>query len=152
MKERLEKELKQAMKNQDAFKLSLLRMLVASLRNREIEKRGKTQSSALTEEEVMAVLRTEAKKRRDSIEAFTKGKRDDLALQEERELEIITTYLPPELSDEEVVGVVRMVCARMGPVNEKDFGRVMGAVMKELGGRAAGERVSVCVKDALSSL
>lgn len=151
VRERISADRTAALKAQDALRLSVLRMLEASLHNREIEKRSQGKDPILTPEEVGAVLRAEAKKRRDAIHEFQKGGRTDLVEKEAAELSILEGYLPPELPEEELEPLVRSVAARLGVSSPKDFGRLMGGVMKELNGRAAGERVSAVVSKVLSA-
>lgn len=146
LKEKIEGDLKEALRAKDELRLSTLRMISAAIHNREIEKRTKTGESELTEEEIALVLRTEIKKRKDAAEGFEKGSRADRAEKERQEGEIIQKYLPAELSDEEIEKIVREVVSGLGEVTQKDFGRVMGEVMKKTRGQASGERVSGAVK------
>lgn len=147
--ETLKKDLEDAMRAQDTLRLSVLRMVRASLHNKEIEKRARGGEPGLSEEETIAILRSEVKKRRDAIIEFKKGKREDLAEKESAELRILETYLPQELSDEEVLNTVRKVVNELGSVTIKDFGRVMASVMKKLGVQASGDRVSQIVRNTL---
>ncbi|MFY9461609.1 MAG: GatB/YqeY domain-containing protein [Candidatus Sungiibacteriota bacterium] len=149
LKEKIEHDLKEAMKNREELRLSVLRMLSAALHNKEIEKRGRGVSPELTEEETVAVLRTEVKKRKDSVEGFEKGARLELAEKERNEIKIIEPYLPRELSDADLEKIVSEVIAAAGEVAEKDFGRVMGEAMKRAKGHASGERVSAILKKFL---
>lgn len=137
------------MRAHDTLRLSVLRMVRSSMHNKEIEKRVKGGELGLSEEEVIAALRSEVKKRRDAIAEFRKGKREDLAEKESAELQILEMYLPQELSDEEILGVVRETVHELGSVTIKDFGRVMASVMKKLMGRASGDRVSQIVRTIL---
>src|SRR3989344_4222976 len=99
-------DLKESMKSGNAEKVAVLRMISAALKNREIEKRGRGQTVGLTDEEALAVLQKEAKKRKESIEAFSGGGRPELADKEKAELEIISFYLPRQMSEEEVRAAV----------------------------------------------
>jgi len=126
-----------------------LRMVLSSLHNKEIEKKGKGQEPKLTEEETIEVLMSEAKKRKESIEAYLKGNRSDLADKEKKELEIITIYLPKQLSEEEIKKIVQETIQKIGAQSEKDFGKVMGLLMKELKGKADTKLVSQIVKKSL---
>ena len=148
MQERIQQDTKEAMKAKDGLRLSVLRMLSAAVHNKEIEKRVKSDEEELTEDEFMAVIRSEAKKRRDAMAEFEKGGRKDLAEKEALELKILETYLPEEISDSEIEKIVREIIAAetFGP---NDFGRVMGEVLKKIKGQASGERVSVIVRKAL---
>lgn len=152
--------MRRALKNHEGDLLSTLRMLVAAVRNREIEKRTKLskkggaenleKESILTDEETVEVIRAEAKKRRDAIEGFEKGGRHESAEKERRESEILQSYLPQEISDEELEKIVGEVVSGMGDVAMKDFGKVMGKIMQKVGGKAGGDRVSGVVKKILS--
>ena len=147
--QRIKEDLKEALKAGDGFRVGTLRMVLSSLHNKEIEKKGKGQEPKLTEEETIEDLMSEAKKRKESIGAYLKGNRNDLADKEKKELEIITVYLPKQLNEEEIKKIVQETIQKIGAQNEKDFGKVMGEVMKELKGRADAGLVSQIVKDNL---
>ena len=149
LKEKIKHDLTEAMKAKEELRLSVLRMLSAALHNIEIEKRGKTGGAELTEEEMVAVLRTEVKKRKDAVEGFEKGSRMELAEKERKEIKILEPYLPWELSDADLEKIVSEVVAAVGEVTEKDFGRVMSEAMKLVKGQAAGDRVSAIVRKFL---
>jgi len=149
--------LKTAMKAGQEFEISVLRMLLSALHNKEIEKKGKGQEPILTDEEVIEVLTREAKKRREAAELYAKGNRNDLAEKETKELEIIKKYLPEELSEEEIEKIVKLAIERVvvkdpeGPRRDvgaygASFGKVMAEAMKELKGRADASAVSEIVK------
>lgn len=138
-----------AMRGKDERRLVTLRMLSSAIHNREIEKRGKGEAGEITEEDALGVLRSEAKKRRDAIAEFEKGRRPDLVEKEKQELSILEAYLPAELDDAAIGTVVKSVVAEFGSVGAKDFGRVMGEVMKRLKGTASGDRVSRAVREVL---
>lgn len=145
----------QAMKSGDALRLSVFRMLSAALHNREIENRtkaGKTTDTPLTEEEVMQVVRTELKKRKDASEAYEKGDRAEAAAKERAEANILAGLLPQELSDEEIGAIVAESKASLGASTPQGFGALMGLVMKRIGGRASGDRVSAIIKREFVSL
>lgn len=150
LKTTLEDAAKHALKNHEPFLLSVFRMALAAIQNQEIEKRGKTGSADLTDEEVAAVLRSEVKKRHDAAAEFEKGKRPDLAEKELKEAAMLGKYLPAELSDDEIEKIVREVIGQLGPMAEKDFGRVMGEVMKRIKGQASGEKVNGVVRRCLA--
>ena len=129
-------DLKSAMKSGDADKLGVLRLLNAAIKNRAIEK-GK--DAVLTEDEVLQVLTREAKKRKESVEAFTKGGRPELAEKEKIELALVESYLPKQMAREEVVVAVEKVLARLA--DKSNAGLVMKAVMQELKGKADGKMI-----------
>ena len=141
----IEEDLKSSMKNADTERVGILRLLMSAIHNEEIAKRGRGGSGPLDPDEEIAVLKREAKKRKESIELYRKGGRNDLAEKEERELKVINQYLPPEMSREAVEEKVKKVIA----AGTKDFGLVMKEVMKELKGQVAGEVVAEVIKSLL---
>ncbi|MBI3420848.1 MAG: GatB/YqeY domain-containing protein [Candidatus Sungbacteria bacterium] len=149
LKTTIEDAARHALKNQEPELLGTLRMLLAAFKNREIEKRAKTGELALTEEEAVILLRSEAKKRKDAMAEFQKGGRSDLAEHEGRELITIEQYLPPELSDADIEKIVRDVAGTPSTATKKDFGKVMGMVMQRVKGQASGERVSAVLNKFL---
>ena len=141
--EELKKDLVGALKSKDAEKKLTLRMILAAIHNEQIAK-GK--ANELKEADIVGVLRREAKKRREAAEIYTKAGRGELAEKENRELDIIKSYLPAELSDVDVEVFIKEVLAG----GETNFGKVMGQVMSRVAGRAEPGRVSEMVKGALS--
>lgn len=137
-------QLSAAMKAQDAERLGVLRLIKAALLN-VLKETGVTE---LDDAAVIAVLQKEAKKRRESIEAFTQAQRPELAEQEQKELAIIEAYLPAQLSDDEIKVMVEEVITEMGKEN---FGAVMGAVMKRVAGQADGGRVKAITQSCIGS-
>lgn len=137
-------DLTEAMRNKDAEKLSALRMVKAALLN--VMKEGKGKDN-LTDEQVIAVLNKEAKKRKESAQAYRDARRVELAEKEEKELVMIKTYLPEQLSDDGIRSVVKQVIEELGTDN---FGAVMGATMKKLQGQADGKIVKQIVQESLT--
>ena len=145
--EKVEKDLVAALKAQEALKLSVLRMMKAALMNKKVEL-GK----AVDDPEALAVLRTLAKQRRESVEAFRKGGRDDLADKEEAEIKIVEAYLPAAASEEEIDAAVAAAIAETGASTAKDMGKAMKAAMAKLAGKNAdGKRVSEKVRAKLGA-
>ena len=142
-------DLKQAMKEKKVLELSVLRLLVAALKNKKIEIIG-SEDKELTDEQAQAVVASEIKKRKDSILAYEQGGRSDLAEQEKNESEVLARYLPAQLSSDEIEEVVRKIVSGMGEARPNDFGRVMGLAMKELKGKADGQVAGEMVKKILS--
>lgn len=142
-------DMREAMRSASELRLSVLRMLASAIHNREIEKRAAAGSDRLSDEEAILVLRSEAKKRRDSIAQFEAGGRPDLAQKESDELAILEAYLPQELSDDQISRVIEEAVAGMPGAAENDFGRVMAVVMARVKGQASGERVGALVKKRL---
>ena len=148
LKSAIEDAVKSAMRAQQPEMLTTLRMFLAAVKNREIEKRAKGGEPELSEDEVLAVLRSEVKKRRDAISEFQKGGRQELADKEAREMAILEKYLPAEISDEEIEKILQPLVAG---ASASDFGRVMGAAMRAVAGRASGDRVNAVVKRLLQN-
>ncbi|MFZ0960761.1 MAG: GatB/YqeY domain-containing protein [Terriglobia bacterium] len=145
--DKVEKDLVAALKAQEALKLSVLRMMKAALMNKKVEL-GK----AVDDAEALAVLRTLAKQRRESVDAFRKGGRDDLADKEEAEIKIVEAYLPAAASDEDIDAAVAAAIAETGASTAKDFGKAMKAAVAKLAGKNAdGKRVSEKVRAKLGS-
>ncbi len=142
--ERLLDDLKKALKAGDKDTLSAIRMIKAAIKNKEIEKR-----SPLTNEEICKVLLSQVRQRKDSIEQFSKGGRQDLVEKEERELSIVQSYLPPQLSEEEVRELIHEAVKETDARSLKDMGKVMKCVMKKAEGQIDGKLVSALVKEAL---
>ena len=147
--ERIEQDFSNALRGGDKKIVEILRLLKASLKNKEIELRSKKKK--IEEDDIIEVLQKEAKKRKESIDAFKKGNRDDLLLKEQEELDIISKYLPAQLSEDDIRKAVQEIVKPLGELSEKDFGRVMGLAMKELKGKADGNIVSKLVKKFLTN-
>ena len=145
LKDRLQADMVAAMKARDAERRDALRYLLAGVKNQEIDKRA-----PLTEAEEIAWLRTAAKQRRDSIEMFQQGGRDDLAQRELSQLAVLEEYLPQQMSDEELQGFVQAGIAEIGATSPKDMGKVMGALSAKSAGRVDGKRLSTAVREALA--
>lgn len=126
--------------------VSTLRLVLASMKNYQIEQKGRE----LTDDEAVTILKREAKKRTEAMEAYAKGSREDLRSKEEGELAIIKEYLPPEMSAEAVSQVIQTVMTELDAHDPSQFGRVMGEAMKRLGNQASGQTVSALVKKALT--
>lgn len=150
LSERLLQDLKQAMRNKDAVRLRTIRSLRAAIQSKEIELRG-SESPTLDEEQIVAVLQKQAKQRRDAIEQFEKAGRDDLVATENEELTIIQEYLPKQLEDSEIRRVVEEIVEATGATEMRDMGKVMGAAMKKLKGKADGKRINAMVREALGA-
>lgn len=151
MQEKIQQDMKDAMRVKDELTLSVLRLLLSTIHNREIDKKAQSGDGKLTDEEVIAAIRSEAKKRKDAIAEFEKGGRKDLSDKEAAELRILEKYLPQEISDDEIAKIIREVIAGMGAVDLKDFGRVMAEAMKRVRGQASGGRVSAAVRKILGA-
>jgi len=146
LKEKISNDLKDFLKKKDELGLSVLRMMISAIRNKEIAMRH-GDSIELSDEQVQEVLRSEIKKRKDSIVSYQDAKREDLVKKEEDEMKIIEKYLPEQMSDEELEKIIKEVVASS---NEKNFGKIMGQVMSRVKGQADGNRVGEMVKKLLA--
>ncbi|HZU30776.1 MAG TPA: GatB/YqeY domain-containing protein [Candidatus Angelobacter sp.] len=145
--EQIQKDIVEAMRSREELRLSTLRMVKAAIKNKEIDKRA-----PLDDKETQQVLSTLIKQRRDSIEQFTKGGRQELADKEASEIQIIENYLPKAMGEEQIADVVKATIAEMGSPTMKDMGTVMKNVMAKLqatGARVEGKTVSEQVKKGL---
>ncbi len=147
--DQIKEDLKQAMRGKDELALSVLRMLVGAIRNKEISLRETGAEVELSDEQVQEVIKSEVKKRNDAIGSYESGGRADLAEKEKNEVKILEKYLPPQLSEEEIEKEVRELIAGLGEVGPSDFGKVMGQAMAKLKGRADGGKVTAAVKKVL---
>ena len=163
LKQKIQQDLNEAVKNKEELRTSVLRQLSAAILNKEKEKRYKiikdepeltekelVEKSQLTDEEVIDVISSEAKKRKESILEFEKGKRQDLVEKEKKELEILQKYLPEQISEEEIKKLAREVIDKVGASAKKDMGKVMAELMPKLKGRANGSLVSKIIKELLT--
>ncbi|GBF78691.1 GatB/YqeY domain-containing protein [Aphanothece sacrum] len=145
LKERLTEDIKLAMKAKDKIRLETVRSIKKFVLEKEVDVRPSGQE-ILTPEQELEILTQQAKQRRESIEQFRKGGRDDLADKEAQELAIIETYLPPQLSDDEISQIIDEIIASVGATSPKDMGKVMGSAMQQLKGKADGKKVQELVK------
>jgi uncharacterized protein YqeY len=145
LKDKLERDLKDALRNKDEQRKATLRLALSSIHNAEIAKGGE-----LDESEVIGVLSKEAKQRRESVEQFAQGGRDDLVAQEKGELEILMEYLPAQLSEKQIEDQARAVVKEVGATGMAQMGEVMRVLMPQMKGKADGQVVSDIVKKILS--
>lgn len=140
MRERLSEDLKSAMKTGDTLRVSVIRLAISEMRNTEIAK-----GRALTDEESLEVFVREGKRRREAIEQYEKAGRADLSDKESAELRILEEYLPEQLDEAEITGIVQEVISELQAASKADKGRVMSALMPRVRGRADGRLVSQAV-------
>ncbi len=140
----LKSDLKDAMRNKEKQRRDTIRMLVSSLKNKQIDL-----GRELNEEDILSVLSTEAKKRREAADAYREGDRDELAAQEEAELAVIKGYLPKQLTDDEAADLVDEVISEVGAESKRDMGKVMGAIMPKIKGRYEGSKIKDIVLSKL---
>jgi len=144
--DQIQEDLKRSLKAKDGTRVSVLRFLLAGVKNREIEKK-----EALSEEELLVEITSSAKRRRESIEAFEDGGRQDLVKKEEAELAILTEYLPEQMPPEEVRRIAQEVIRTVGAGSLAEIGKVMKELMPMVQGRADGKIVNQIVRDLLTS-
>ncbi|MEK7162593.1 MAG: GatB/YqeY domain-containing protein [Patescibacteria group bacterium] len=147
LQKRIEEDLRAALKAREQLKLSVLRMAQSAIHNKEIQLLKK--ETGLSDEEVVEVLKSEVKKRKDASGEFEKAGRPDLAAKEKSEAEMLAVYLPAEISDEDLERILKDGIREAGASGQKDFGQVMKTVMPILKGKASGERISVILKKLL---
>ena len=160
LKETIQSKIKMAMREKKAEELSVLRMVMAAVLNKEKEKRMKLSKdeddlskldelSKLTDEEVLEIIISESKKRKDSIEQYEKGNRQDLADQEKRELDILNEYMPEQMNEEDVKKIILEKIQELSASGPQDTGKVMGAIMGQLKGKADGRVINKIVQEEL---
>lgn len=151
--ETINQDFTRSLKEKDAPRLSVLRLLKGALQNAAIEKRGKTKdiNAALVDDEVQTVIKRQVKQLEEAREMFAAGGREDMVKQNDAELKILKAYLPAQVSEEVVREAVAKVLAGLGKVGASDFGKVMGMVIKETKGQADGALVSRVVKEILTT-
>ena len=149
--DRLEDDLKQAMRDKDKVRLRTLRSLRAALKNKEIDQRQDGAQVALSDQDQLAVLRKQVNQRKDSIEQYDDAGRDDLVEKEQAELAVLNEYMPDQVSDDELEERLQEIIDEVGAESMADMGPVMGRAMNELRGRVDGGRVQAAVKSLLSS-
>jgi uncharacterized protein YqeY len=145
LRQRMEDDVKTAMKSGDTGSRDTIRFFLAAVKNAEIDKRD-----ALTEEEGVTLLHRQAKRLAESIEQFRAGGRDDLAEKEIAQLAILRRYLPEEMTDDDLADLARVVVAETGATTAKDLGRVMPILIERVAGRADGKRISSAARAALT--
>ncbi|HSB79559.1 MAG TPA: GatB/YqeY domain-containing protein [Candidatus Methylomirabilis sp.] len=144
LKQRLGEDLKTGLRSGDKLKVSVIRLLTALIKNREVEKRG-----PLTEAEVIQAISSSCKQRQEAIEQFRQGGRQDLVDKESAELGILQAYLPSPLTPEELQTLVREAIREVQAASPKEMGKVMAVLMPKVTGRADGKLVSTLVREAL---
>ena len=145
LQEQISAALKDAMRARDEAKMTTLRLVLTAIMKREKEAR-----SLLEDQEVISVITSQIKQRRESIEQYRKAGREDLAQTEENELQILQGYMPEQVSEEEISNTLDEIIAEVGAVSMKDMGKVMKAAMAKLTGKAEGGAINAMVKAKLS--
>ncbi|MFO0996531.1 MAG: GatB/YqeY domain-containing protein [Alphaproteobacteria bacterium] len=150
LRTRFSEELKESLKAKDQRAISTLRLILAALKDRDIAARGRGNKDGIGEEEVLQMLQTMIKQRRESIEMYTKGGRADLVAQEEGEIAIIERFLPKQLGEAEVSAAVAGLIGELGAGNIKDMGRVMAVLKERYAGQIDMAKASAVVKQQLA--
>jgi len=148
LKQKLKEELKQSMLARNVLKTSVLRLLLSAINYYEIQKGGAGYEA--TDEDVLSVIQKEAKQRRDSIEEYKKAARQELVDKETKELEMLQDYLPQQMSEDEIKSLVKEAINQTGAKTIAEMGKVMGALMPKVKGKADGGMVSRIVRESLS--
>ena len=149
LKQKIQEDLKQAMRDKAEQKLSVLRMLMSAISNEEIAKG--VRDSGLSDDQTIVMVKREAKKRSDAADAYRKGGDETRASQEETELSMLKAYLPPEVSEEQIGAVVAEILAAHPGATQKEFGLLMKEAVAKLGAGADGKKVSETIKQRLAS-
>ncbi|MBN1862953.1 MAG: GatB/YqeY domain-containing protein [Dehalococcoidales bacterium] len=146
LKEKLDTELRQAIREKDVTRRSVIRLVMAAIKNAEIARRA-----ALDEAGILGVIAKEVKQRQESIEAFRQGNRPDLVAQEEAELAILQEHLPPPATPEEIMVEARRLIAEVGAQGPRDKGKVMPQLIAKFKGRAEGKEINAAVTELLGA-
>ena len=150
LRERLSESLKSAMKARDARRSATVRLILAALKDRDIAARGSGAAEGLSDDDILNMMQTMIRQRRDSIELYRKGRRDDLVAQEEGEIRVIEEFLPRRMSEEKISAASREAIEALGAGGLKDMGQVMGELKSRYAGRMDFRKASQVVKDLLS--
>ncbi len=143
--------LKTAMKARESARVSTLRLMTAALKDRDIAARGKGDDGGVPDEDILSMLQTMIRQRRESVKMFRDGDREELALKEEAEIVVIEEFMPTQLSDDEIAAAAAAVIGEVGAEGIKDMGRVMGALKERFAGQMDFGKASGAVKKLLVS-
>lgn len=146
LRKKIEEDIKQALKSKDSLRLGVLRMLKSEIRYKEIDKH-----SELSDDEVILALSSSIKKRKDSIEQFERGGRDDLVAQEKAELEVILGYMPAQLTEEKLSEIISLAIKETNASGPAELGKVMKLIMPQVRGKADGKLINQLVSSQLST-
>ena len=162
IKQKLQEDLREAVKKKEELRTSVLRMLNSAIHNREIEKKTKLRKTGeiteqdlikkgqLTDEEITETIFSEIKKRKEAISEFEKGKREDLVEKEKKEIEILEKYMPEQLTEEDIKKLAKEIIEKLGAREMRDMGKVMGQIIPKIKGKAEGSVISRIVKELLT--
>ena len=146
LKQKLTDDLKQAMRNGDKVRRSVIRLVMAAIKNAEIARQATLENT-----DILGIIAKEVRQRQESIEAFRQGNRQDLVAQEEAELAVLKEYLPRQMTREEIIAAARQVIAEVGAQGPGDKGKVMPKLIAQLKGKADGREINAIVTELLSS-
>jgi hypothetical protein len=150
LREQLQNDLKDAMRQQDSIRRQALRSVIAAIKKAETELDSSGQRVSLDDDDILAVIAKLAKQRQESITEFQRGGRDDLVAEEQADLEILQSYLPQQMGREEIEAEARQVIAEVGASGPQDMGKVMKPLMARLRGRADGKLTNQIVRELLA--
>ena len=145
LKDKLMDDLKESMKNKEQVRKSVVTLIRSAVKQKEVDERVE-----LSDEDVLAIIAKQVKQRKDALEEFKKAQREDLILQTEQEIDILTQYLPKQLTDDELESIIRDIINQIGATTMKDMGKIMGLATPKVQGKADGKRINEMVKKLLS--
>ncbi len=150
LRTRFQDQLKQAIHAKDEIAVSTLRLIIAAMKDRDIAARGKGNWDGISEDDILSMLQSMIKQRHESIKMYQQGKRDDLAAREASEIRVIETFLPTQLTAEEITAAIDAAIATVGATGIKDMGKVIGEMKAKYTGQVDFSKVSAQVKDRLT--
>ncbi len=145
LKDKLMDDLKQSMKNKEQIRKSVVILIRSAIKQKEVDERVE-----VSEEDVLAIISKQMKQRKDALEEFKKAQREDLILQTEQEIEILTQYLPKQLTDDELESIIQEIINQIGATTMKDMGKIMGIATPKVQGKADGKRINEIAKKFLN--
>ena len=145
LRDKLMDDLKQSMKNKEQIRKSVVILIRSAIKQKEVDERVE-----VSEEDVLAIISKQMKQRKDALEEFKKAQREDLILQTEQEIEILTQYLPKQLTDDELESIIQEIINQIGASTMKDMGKIMGLATPKVQGRADGRRINEIAKKFLN--
>ncbi|OPZ76325.1 MAG: Yqey-like protein [Alphaproteobacteria bacterium ADurb.Bin438] len=150
LREELSSALKDAMKSKESSKLSTIRLILAAIKDRDIAARTADNRNGISDDDILSLLQSMIKQRRESIDMYTKGKREDLAAEEQKEIEVISLFLPKQLSDEEIETAVNSLVAELNLNGIKDMGKAMAGLREKYAGQMDFGKASGFLKNILN--
>ena len=145
LKDKLMDDLKQSMKNKEQIRKSVVILIRSAIKQKEVDERVE-----VSEEDVLVIIQKQLKQRKDALEEFKKAQREDLILQTEQEIDILTQYLPKQLTDDELESIIRDIINQIGATTMKDMGKIMGLATPKVQGKADGKRINEVAKKFLN--